>query len=1126
MPVDGATARTDPPVDQGPVDRPTGTGETVEVTDGFSSASQDAAPELTGPAPAQATRPPRFLGEYEVIAELARGGMGVVYRARQVKLDRIVALKLVRDPGLATYADLRRFQIEAEAVAQLDHPNIVPIYEVGQAEDQPYFSMKLIEGGNLSGNIERLRHHPRDVARLMVKVARAVHYAHQRAILHRDLKPSNILVGGHDEPFVTDFGLAKRIEPGAASAETATEAVMGTPAYMPPEQARGGTKSVTTAADVYSLGATLYEALTGRPPFAASSTPEILRKVLDEEPPSPRSLNPGVDRDLATICLKCLEKEPSRRFASAELLAEDLERWLDGRPITARPVSTRERAVKWVRRKPALAGLLAFSAAALVGLIGMGLYYNRNLERALDLANRDRYSADMNLARRAWDDREVYRAREYLEKYRDHASGLDAYRSFEWYYLWKLCDYRLVSLSGHAGNVLSVAYSPDGQRLASGSSDMTVRLWDLERNRTEFLLRGHKGDILALAFRPDGKILASGSVDGTVRLWDVMTGECRQTLQVGRRVNCIDFSPDGKTIALTTDIEDRVYFWDVASSREQFSLSSATVDVDRPSFSIWNIVKYSRDGSRVFILDNADNGVAVWDIADRRLTRIPHGMIVRGLSLSGDGRWLVTLNSSSMISVWDAVTLSKAEFPHLGGSGGSGNCQVACASSPQGELLAYASATRISGLINLWNLDSRRRIDTIMTEMNPFGQQCLAFRPDGRRLAIAHKDQIVIVTVMTLEQSQTLVSAPGAQINALAVRGDGERLAWVAHGDPRVVVWDPGLGKPIRSLAGHEIGVRALAYGPPARPDLLASAGADGKVRLWDSDRDGPARLTLSGHVGEVQDVGFLPDGRGVVSAGVDGTVRVWDADTGRKIRDLRGDAGPLQALAVAPDGRRVAAACGAGLVLVWNVDTGRRVLGPLFFDGVANDVAFSPDGSRLSAAGSTNDMAFSANGSRPSGTGSNGGSRGAVVVWDTASGSVVSRSSPPGIVRSLVFSSDGRRVVTGGNDGPLVVWDAVTGRETIALDGHKKPVFALVAAPGQSDDKIVGRIYSAGSDGTVRLWEGLDPGPTAAAPTQPDQGDVIRRPVRSRQYFSTTSPPLRVVICCQTPTFALRLIV
>ncbi len=1041
-------------------------------------------PTRTGPGPGSGsgssggrnrdqTRPPRFLGEYEIVEEIARGGMGVVYRAWQVKLNnRPVALKVIRDIRLAGPSDLRRFRAEAEAIAALDHPNIVPIYEVGQDDDQPYFSMKLIEGGNLTKHIERLMADPRAAALLMEKVARAVHYAHQRTILHRDLKPSNILVDNRGEPYVTDFGLAMRLDPmpGDPNGRTQTGTVMGTPAYMPPEQALGKTKTLTTAADVYSLGATLYETLSGKPPFVAESVPEILRMVVEQEPARIRPINPKVDRDLETICLKCLEKAPAKRYGSAENLAEDLERWRLGQPIKARSVSTRERIVKWVRRKPTIAALIGISAVALISLVVGGVYFTRNLERLLDLANRDRYSSDMNLARRAWDDKEVYRVREYLDKYRDPKTGLEGYRSFEWYYLWKLCDPRLVTLSGHAGNVLAaVAYSHDGLRLATSGSDSTIRIWDPERKRVEHVLQGHTGSVGSLAFHPDGRLLASGSTDGTVRLWNLATRDCR-TLKVGNEAHSLEFSPDGRTLAVTTDVEDRVALWDVESGELNFNLDTFEKGQQLPTFTNWNTVRFSPDGSRIYVTDNSASGVAVWDVPAKRLVkRLNHGMLVHTLSLTGDGRWLVTLGSQQSISIWNTATLTREYFRPIGGARGVTNSQIMC--SFQGHVVAFSTISM--GRSEIFDLDTRRRIENYETGVGEFGHQGLALRSDGRRLAVSRGKEVVIATVVTQEPMQDLVSEPGAGIGALSVRGDGARLAWAAIDDPRVVVWDPQRRERVRTLAAHEIGVLALAYGPPSMPDLLASAGADGKVCLWDSNHDGPALHTLEGHVGEVLDVAFLPDGRTLVSAGADGKARVWDTETGRTTRILDGQAGPLQALAVSPDRNRVAAAGGNGSILIWEVDTGRRVLKSLSLDVAADDVAFSADGKWLAAGGSTP------------------GSGGLVAVWNAASGSLLSRWVTPNAIRSLVFSSDGQRVITAGTEGPLVVWDAITGRETISLEGHRKPVLALVTSPGL-------RIYSAGLDGTVKLWEGLDPGPALPPPRPRDDGKVIRiRPLR-----------------------------
>lgn len=336
--------------------------------------------DFTGPLHTTLVPIGGHFGDYDLLHEIARGGMGVVFKARQKSLNRIVAVKMILSGQLASPEQVRRFHVEAEEAGQLDHPHIVPIYQVGEERGQHYFVMKLIEGGSLCAHVDRLRRSPDDTARLIAIVSRAVHYAHQRGILHRDLKPGNILIDEHGEPHVTDFGLAKHL--GQDGPGTQSGAILGTPGYMAPEQA-AGRKDLTVAADVHGLGAVLYELLSGRPPFHAETAMSALHQVMDRDATPLRQVNPQVPADLETITQKCLQKDPGRRYVSALALAEDLDRYVQGEPIRARPVTTAERAWKWARKRPAWAALAGVVLLAGLGLTVGGWWYNVRLREAL-----------------------------------------------------------------------------------------------------------------------------------------------------------------------------------------------------------------------------------------------------------------------------------------------------------------------------------------------------------------------------------------------------------------------------------------------------------------------------------------------------------------------------------------------------------------------------------------------------------------------------------------------------------------------------------------------------------------------------------------------------------------------
>ena len=346
-------------------------------------------PPLRGSVPVEVTTSVgRCIGDYELLKEIGRGGMGVVFRARQISLGRPVAVKVVLAAAVAGADELRRFQREAEILARLEHPHIIPIYETGTHQGHPYFSMPLMEGRSLAGPAGRLADNPRAAVEIVVAIAGAVQHAHSQGVLHRDLKPANVLLDASGRPQVADFGLAKLLDGDTGG--TPSGAIVGTPGYMAPEQARGE-KVLTPAADIYGLGAILYELLTGRPPFRAATPLETVLLVLDKEPDPPRTLNPKIDRGLEAVCLMCLEKDPARRYLSAEALTDDLGRWLRGEPVRAKRTGPGERLVRWVRRRSAVVALFLLAAlASVAALFAVDLAEKQEAEKANRIEQRQR----------------------------------------------------------------------------------------------------------------------------------------------------------------------------------------------------------------------------------------------------------------------------------------------------------------------------------------------------------------------------------------------------------------------------------------------------------------------------------------------------------------------------------------------------------------------------------------------------------------------------------------------------------------------------------------------------------------------------------------------------------------
>ena len=920
-------------------------------------------------------------GDYELRGEIARGGMGVVFKAWHKSLQRVVALKMIRGERLAGEEEIRRFHVEASAAAQLHHPNIVAIYEVGEVEGQHFYSMNFVAGQSLSEVARERPLAPRQAARYVEKIARAIHYAHSRQILHRDLKPANVLIDQDDEPQVTDFGLAKVMQ--SETGATLSGTVMGSPSYMPPEQARGDIRAVDVRSDVYGLGAVLYELLCGRPPFRAETPLDTLRQVLEKDPVAPRLLHPKLPRDLETICLKCLEKSREGRYATARDLANELARFQNNEPISARPVSAPARAFRWCRRKPALAGVGA-AALLLLGVIAVGspiAAYRLNQARLLAedrelIARRNAYGADMSLVQQAIDQRRISYALQLLLAHRPAAGQVDV-RGWEWRYLWDLSRSQpVIPLARHDGKIHGINVSPDGRWIVSADSTGVLKLWSVPEKREVLTLQDCGGPAPALS----DQLLAVSDSKWRIRFWSLATLEqIDPPIQHVGPLSSMKFHPGGER--LITYGHGQLRVWGVAARR----LEEEHI-VPREAH-----MALSRDG-RTLAVSDGKRDITVWR-ADTRETRVfRSGHVYAGISLSlalsGDGRLLVAgaafgVGSDFRVQVWDLNSgLEMTNFPaHV-------DHVISAMFSADDSHLITTSFDRMIEVREraTWRIVSTLKSGDSLAEVTLLPQAGLLLS-GGNHGAVQARELNMADTMQGKLHLEDLASEIVSESRG-GIAPDGSAVA-ALHANGTGLLIDPREGRVRQELALPVTKVSKVAVGPAGR---LLAVEAEGGLGLWQMNTTNRlARLKMSGTnqlsdlvfssderwlagvtkdrvfqlwslappydlrpwpepPTEVVTASFSPDSTQVGVGHSKGKLSVWDVASGQRLVELSGHSDNINRLAISRNGQRLASTSWDATVRVWDLGTRREIAR---FRGSRSSffrVAFSPDGRRLFA--------------------------------------------------------------------------------------------------------------------------------------------------------------------------------
>ena len=998
--------------------------------------------------------PATQIGQFELVEVVGAGRYGAVWKARDIQLDRTVAIKIPRAETLSA-SESEQFLREARAAAQVKHSNIVSVLEVGRHEETLYIVSDFIDGVNLRQWLSQNRLSPKEAAKLTATIAGALHQAHEAGVIHRDLKPSNIMIDYRGEPFIADFGLAKR-EAGEITI-TMDGRVLGTPAYMPPEQASGHGHDADRRADVYALGVVLFEMLTGETPFRGEQR-MLIMQILHDDPPGPRQLNSRVPRDLNTICLKCLEKKPEARYQTAAELSDDLNRFLRGEPIHARPISQLHRTARWCRRNPTVAALLSLVILTLATGAGVSSYFawqSSQQAAQLSAALYESLLSQIQVTREA----RVQGYREIVEELAAEARQLDtpAYDRTELRHelvaaMGDFVGYAPVAFEDFPSDVTYVALNPEGTRLAIGfeNGDLELRSLDGSPSRQ---FEGAGAAVRWLRFSQDGRQLTAADHNGMIQQWDLTlnTGEPQLSWRISTAVLYYGHAEDHELLVLIA--AEQVEIWNIAEMRQMRSIATPGLTIRAAALSVRGDILaagYSEAGgdSSGLIAWNAETG--------EQLMKSPMELgrtYQNAIDFSEDGRYLA-IGFDRALLVYDANDLTQLAVRRW-------DATKAVAFHPRKP---YVTAVDIRGRIMLWNPLTGRDVALLHNWRRTISRECLAFDGDGSMLVSSNASRVHIWDLEAADERRTLIAHQGG-VPCLAFSHDG---AWLASGGKDHVVhfWDAGTGThrgqfgvrgPVQTITfssddrilaigywGEDgEGVEILDFGTrkplvSLQPNLgrtnclklfkssgeqyLAGAGDEG-FALWSvtSDDEQPSvRLNEIERQDDVDRCLYLavsPDGRWIVYASDDRDLNLFDVSQ-RKPHSISAPAinQGWHGLGFFPDNKRFIYVSQQGTADAWDV--------------VADQASLS-----LGSAGEFHapHLALSRTGQLFAGlSGSD-----AVSVWDTLRQEKLFTLQPDGnAVWSLAWSPDERQLAVGFTDGRVALWDLDEVRQELSKLG------------------------------------------------------------------------------------------